>query len=91
MMSETVKSILDTMDTVISIIFWVMAIIVLIRLFQRKGLQHVVLGVVSLGIYPFIWGWVKNKEEDLRLVMIIWSLTILGIIVMLSVYIAFDM
>ncbi len=75
-------SVLSWIEKINNIAMLILAIIVLVRLFQRKGVLHGVLGLVSLGIYPFIWGWVKNKAEKLTLVMSLWTLTILVEIVL---------
>jgi hypothetical protein len=77
-------SVLSIMNVVNNLIMLVLAIIVLVRLFQRKGVLHGVLGLISLGIYPFIWGWVKNKAEKLTVVMGLWTLT-LAVEIVLSV------
>ncbi len=51
-------------------------IIVLIKLFKKEGL---ILGIVGLliGIFTFIWGWIKHKELQLTKLMLIWTITII--------------
>lgn len=49
---------------------------VLIKLFQKKGVLHGILGIISFGIYPFIWGLIHFKEEDIKKPMIIWLIAI---------------
>ena len=53
-------------------------ILVLIKLGKAKGALHVILGILSLGIYPYIWGWIQAKAQNLSKVMIVWTVCILG-------------
>jgi hypothetical protein len=81
-----VISVISSFDNLIMVI---LSVIVLIRLNKRKGVMHSLLGVVSLGIYPFIWGWVNNKVEKLTVVMSLWSVLLvinfaLGVILAMS-------
>ncbi len=48
-------------------------IMVLIQLFKAKGAGHGILGILSCGIYPFIWGWMNAKKLALNQIMLIWS------------------
>ena len=74
-MDPEVVTIVETVTNIINLIAF---LIVLIRLFQRKGALHGILGIITLGIYPFIWGWAKCGVEKLTWVMIIWTLSALG-------------
>jgi len=69
--------VVNTIVNVTRLISFIALIIVLVRLFQRKGVLHGILGIITLGIYPFIWGWVKVKVEKLTWVMIAWTLAML--------------
>ncbi len=51
----------------------VCAIIVLIKLFQEKGVLHGILGILSCFIYPFIWGWIHSGRLNIKNIMIAWS------------------
>lgn len=55
-----------------------MFILVLIKLFKAEGVLRGILGIVSCGIYPFVWGWVKNRELRLTPVMVIWTVTVIA-------------
>jgi len=48
-------------------------ILVLIKLFQEKGVLHGILGILC-ALYPFIWGWMHNGRLNIRNIMIIWSI-----------------
>ncbi len=54
-------------------------IMVLIKLFQQKGVLHGVLGIFC-GIYTFIWGWMSASTLGIKNLMIIWTiLLVIGI------------
>lgn len=48
-------------------------IMVLIKLFNEKGVLHGILGILC-GLYPFIWGWMNVGRLNIRNIMIIWSI-----------------
>ena len=56
-------------------------IIVLIKLFQEKGVLHGILGLIC-GLYTFIWGWMNADRLGIKNIMMIWSLLILVSIVL---------
>ncbi len=63
---------------IMSIVFF---IIVLVKLFKKEGVLKGVLGFI-LGMYAFIWGWLKHKELALTRAMVLWSiLTVASIVV----------
>jgi len=73
----TVLTILAIVAAIGAIICWIM---VLIKLFQEKGVLHGILGIIC-SLYPFIWGWIHVNRLGIRNVMIIWTVCIvLGII-----------
>ena len=53
----------------------VLAIMVLIKLFQDKGVLHGILGIICL-LYTFIWGWMNADRHNIRNIMIYWSIGI---------------
>ena len=74
------------MATLISIlagVVWlasiVLAIMVLIKLFQTKGVLHGILGIICL-LYAFIWGWMNTNLVG-KNIMIAWTIcVVLGMI-----------
>lgn len=52
------------------LICWIM---VLMRLFKAKGALHGILGILSCGLYPFIWGWINVKALGIKNIMIAWT------------------
>ncbi len=48
-------------------------IIVLIKQFQNAGVVHGIIGIVTCGIWTFIWGWMNAGKLGLRNIMLIWT------------------
>lgn len=61
------------LSALLSIAAFVTSIMVLVRLFKAKGVLHGLLGIISCGFYPFIWGWMKHKELNLTKIMAVWT------------------
>ena len=57
---------------VIGLVNLVLAIMVLIKLFQKEGVVKGILGIICM-LYTFIWGWMKAKE--LQITNIMWGWT----------------
>ena len=49
-------------------------IIVLIKQFQEGGILHGIIGLVTCGIWTFIWGWLNSGRLNIRNIMLIWTL-----------------
>jgi hypothetical protein len=74
---STILSILGYLAGLASLVFF---IIVLIKLFQTKGVLHGILGIIC-GLYTFIWGWMNADAQGLRKTMVNWTIAILAQIV----------
>ena len=59
----------------------VVAIIVLIKLFQNEGALKGILGLIC-GLYTFIWGWMNANRLNIKNLMIIWTLLIIVLIIL---------
>jgi hypothetical protein len=59
----------------------VLFIIVLVKLFQEKGVGHGILGIIC-SLYTFIWGWTKHKELQITNIMAAWSVLIVVSIIL---------
>ena len=55
-------------------------IMVVIKLFQEKGVLHGILGIIC-SLYTFIWGWMNVDRLNIRNIMIIWSACIVAAII----------
>lgn len=73
----TIFGLLGTLAGIASFVCFIM---VLIKLFQRKGVLHGILGLIC-SIYTFIWGWMSVDENANRQVMQAWTGAILAGIV----------
>ena len=52
-------------------------IIVLIKQFQDAGVVHGIIGIITCGIWTFIWGWINATRLNLKTIMMVWTLLIL--------------
>ena len=52
-------------------------IIVLIKQFQNAGVVHGIIGIITCGIWTFIWGWMNASNLNIKNIMMIWSLLII--------------
>jgi hypothetical protein len=76
---------MSAIQTISSIVIWVMGIVVLIKLFQKEGVLKGILGIICM-LYTYIWGWIHVKDEGLKNVMYIWTgLIILGMVLNLVI------
>jgi hypothetical protein len=56
-------------------------ILVLIKQFQNAGAVHGIIGIITCGIWTFIWGWMNATKLNIKNLMLIWTLLIvIGII-----------
>jgi len=67
-----ILSIIALLISVASLVFY---ILVLIKLFQEKGVLHGILGLIC-GIYTFIWGWMNADRLGIRNIMLYWTICI---------------
>jgi hypothetical protein len=63
----------------------VVAIMVLVKLFQNEGALKGILGLIC-GLYTFIWGWMNANRLGIKNLMIIWTLLIILLIVLQVVF-----
>ena len=48
-------------------------IIVLIKQFQNDTPVHGIIGILTCGLYTYIWGWMKSGQMNLKKMMLIWT------------------
>lgn len=58
---------------VIGLASFVFFIIVLIKQFSKGGILQGLLGLITFGLWTFIWGWIKHRQFNLTKIMMIWS------------------
>ncbi len=72
---------LSILALVCSVASLVCFIIVLIKQFQEGGALHGIIGIITCGIWTFIWGWMNAGRLNVKNIMMIWTLLIVvGII-----------
>ena len=52
-------------------------IMVLIKQFQDAGAVHGIIGIVTCGIWTFIWGWMNATRLNIKNLMLAWTVLIL--------------
>lgn len=55
----------------------VLLIMVLIKQFQNAGAVQGIIGIVTCGIWTFIWGWMNAGRLNIRNLMMIWTVLII--------------
>ena len=72
---------LSILALVCSIASFICFIIVLIKQFQQGSVVHGIIGIITCGIWTFIWGWMNAGRLNIKNIMMIWTLLIVvGII-----------
>jgi hypothetical protein len=72
---------LGLLAMIIGLISFVIFIMVLIRQFKDAGAMHGIIGIVTCGIWTFIWGWMNATRLNIKNLMLIWTgLIVLNII-----------
>ena len=57
----------------VSIASFVIFVIVLIKSFKQGGVLHGIIGLLTCGLYTFVWGWLKSKPLQLTKTMLLWT------------------
>lgn len=48
-------------------------VLVLVKQFQNSGVVHGIVGILTCGIWTFIWGWINSGRYNFRVLMLIWT------------------
>ena len=51
----------------------ILSLVVLIKSFKEGGVLTGILGLVTGGLYTYVWGWLKSKQLQLTKPMLLWS------------------
>lgn len=57
--------------------YLVCLVMVLIKQFQNGGVVHGIIGIITCGLWTFIWGWMNASRLNIRNLMIIWTLLLI--------------
>jgi hypothetical protein len=55
----------------------IMLILVLVKSFKEGGVLHGLLGVLTGGIYTFVWGWLRSRRLQLTKTMLLWTICLI--------------
>ena len=70
---------LNLLFSIVGIVSFVLFIIVLINSFKHGGILKGILGLITCGLFTFIWGWIQHKKLKMTKIMATWTiLTLLG-------------
>jgi Flp pilus assembly protein TadD len=71
---------------ILSLIGFIIFIIVLIKQFKHGGALQGIIGIITCGLWTFIWGWIKHKSLALTKIMVLWTVIELAPIVLVGVF-----
>jgi len=57
-------------------------VIVLIKQFQTAGVVHGIIGIITCGIWTFIWGWMNANNLGIKNIMMIWTVLFIACLVL---------
>ncbi len=56
-----------------SLICWIMT---LVQMFKRAGALQGILGIITCGLWAFVWGWLNVKDTNQKTHMMVWTVCI---------------
>jgi len=71
---------------VLSLISLIVFVIVLIKQFKHGGALQGIIGIITCGLWTFIWGWIKHKSLAMTKIMIVWTIIQLTPLVLVGVF-----
>jgi hypothetical protein len=51
-------------------------VLVLLKLFPAEGALKGILGIIC-GLYTFIWGWMNAAKQNIKNIMLIWTVLLI--------------
>jgi hypothetical protein len=60
-------------------------VLVLVKQFQNGGVVHGIVGIVTCGIWTFVWGWLRSGRLDFRVLMLVWTTLIIVHVVIMNI------
>jgi len=73
---------MQILQLLISLGAFVCFIIVLIKQFQVGGVVHGIIGIITCGLWTFIWGWINSGKAGIKNIMLIWTALIVVSIIL---------
>jgi hypothetical protein len=71
---------------ILSLVGFIVFIIVLIKQFKHGGALQGIIGLITCGIWTFIWGWMKHKSLAMTKIMILWTVLQLTPLVLMGIF-----
>jgi hypothetical protein len=68
------------------LISFIVLVIVLIKQFKHGGALQGIIGIITCGLWTFIWGWIKHKSLAMTKIMILWTVLQVTPLVLLGVF-----
>ena len=65
---------LSILAMIASVGYLICLIMVLIKQFQNGGVVHGIIGIVTCGLWTFMWGWMNASSLNIKNIMMIWTL-----------------
>ncbi|MGH9871711.1 MAG: hypothetical protein ACRD9S_04500 [Pyrinomonadaceae bacterium] len=65
----------------VEIVMLVCFIMVLIKQFKTAGPIHGIIGIITCSIWTFIWGWMNATQQNIKNIMLLWTVLIIICIV----------
>ena len=56
-----------------SLVLFVFLIMALVKQFQNDPAWHGIIGIITCGLYTYIWGWINSTRLNLKKFMLIWT------------------
>ena len=81
-----IEMILGLLLPVLSLVSLVVFIIVLIKQFKHGGALQGIIGIITCGLWTFIWGWIKHKSLAMTKLMVIWTVIQLTPLILVGVF-----
>jgi vacuolar-type H+-ATPase subunit I/STV1 len=65
---------------ILGYVIWFVAlacfILVLVKQFEAESVFSGLIGILTCGIWTFIWGWINAREEHIISLMLLWTLAV---------------
>ena len=71
---------------VLSLISLIIFVIVLIKQFKHGGALQGIIGIITCGLWTFVWGWIKHKGLAITKIMIVWTIIQVTPLVLIGVF-----
>ena len=69
----------------VALVSFLCFVLVLVKQFQNSGLVHGIVGILTCGIWTFIWGWINSGRYDFRALMLVWTTLIVVHFVLMNI------